>query len=109
MGWKNSGNFRKMKAPLAMMESSQNGKVRVKPPAKNSIIRERGGEQCVPITHHIPFQLLDPNQAETRRIAATELVKFNPRAMSWWSGEAVIVQQLFPHHKKGTIPTFGPC
>lgn len=67
MAWKDSGDFRKMKVPLLTMESSQDGKVRVKAPAKNAIIEERGGEQRVPVTHHIPFQLLDPNQGGTCR------------------------------------------
>lgn len=49
MGWKDSGNFGKMKVPLLTMESSQDGKARVKPPAKNSIIEEESNVCQSPI------------------------------------------------------------
>lgn len=76
------------------MESSQDSEVRVKPPAKNAIIRARGEQQHVPSIHHTPFQLLDPNQVKLAGTAATALVKVNPRAMLWCSGEAVTVHSF---------------
>lgn len=96
--------------PLLTVESSQDGKVRVKPPAKNSIIKERGGEQRVPITHHIPFQLLDPKQAETCRNCShwTGESQSQSHALVEW-GSSNCSAAFFPPHEKGTIPTFGLC
>lgn len=41
------------------MESCQDDEVNMHTPAKSSIIKDRGGLQCVLITHHTQFQPSD--------------------------------------------------
>lgn len=95
---------------MLTMESSQDGKAGVKPPAKNSMTKERGGEQRVLITHPTPFQLLDPNQGETCRNSShgTGDSQSQSHGLVGW-GSCNHPVALFSPHEKGIIPSFGLC